>query len=126
MVKLGREWRFIFMGSDSGKLICQHHSLKHFVTVGRIDLAADLAYVTLHQEWRQTMKKVLHFHFYDAGAYEGETEHRIMCNFYSLRSDGSINVGQSQLVLASEWPAYRTQIERNGWAYREHRYGAAA
>jgi hypothetical protein len=68
------------------------------------------------------MTKTLHFNFYDAGAYDGETEHRIMCNFYSLR-DGRVNVGQSQLVLCSEWPAYRATIERNGWSYREHKYG---
>ena len=65
--------------------------------------------------------KMLHFHFYDVGAYDGETEHRIMCNFYSLR-DGRINIGQSQLVLASEWPAYRATIEANGWTHRSHEY----
>jgi hypothetical protein len=66
--------------------------------------------------------RTLHFHFYDAGAYEGDTEHRIMCNFYSLYPNGSINVGQSQLILASEWPAYKALIERNGWSFREHKY----
>lgn len=71
------------------------------------------------------MTKTLHFSFYDAGAYDGETEHRIMCNFYSLRG-GSVNVGQSQLVLASEWPTYRARIERNGWVHREHKQPQAA
>jgi hypothetical protein len=61
--------------------------------------------------------KSLHFHFYDAGAFDGETEHHIMCNFYSL-TDGEYRPGQSQLVLASEWPAYRAHIERNGWSHR--------
>lgn len=68
------------------------------------------------------MPRALHFHFYDAGTYEGQIEHRIMCNFYSTRKVGGVNVGQSQLVLASEWPAYRAQIEANGWTHREHRY----
>ncbi len=66
---------------------------------------------------------MLYFNFYDAGAYDGETEHRIMCNFYSLRN-GKHNVGQSQLVLSSEWPSYRTHIEKNGWTYRVHTYGS--
>lgn len=61
--------------------------------------------------------RTLHFHFYDAGAYDGDTEHRIMCNFYSL-CEGKMNVGQSELVLASEWPTYRSHIERNGWSHR--------
>jgi len=65
----------------------------------------------------------LHFQFYAAGGYDGETEHRIMCNFYSLQ-DGSIRVGQSELVLSSEWPAFRAQIEKNGWTQRDHKYGA--
>lgn len=68
------------------------------------------------------MTRTLHFHFYDAGAYDGETEHRIMCSFYSLNA-GKVNVGQSELVLSSEWPAFRAHIERNGWSYREHKYG---
>lgn len=63
------------------------------------------------------MTKTLHYHFYDAGAYDGETEHRVMCNFYSLH-DGTVGVGQSELVLASQWPAFRTHIERNGWTHR--------
>jgi len=61
--------------------------------------------------------KTLHFHFYNAGRYDGETETRVMCNFYSL-SNGAMNIGQSQLVLASEWPAYRAHIEANGWTHR--------
>lgn len=64
----------------------------------------------------------LHFQFYDAGAYDGETEHRIMCSFYSLFDSGQMSPGQSELVLASEWPAFRAQIEANGWTHREHKY----
>lgn len=67
------------------------------------------------------MPKSLHFQFYNAGAYEGETETRIMCSFYSLR-DGAVNIGQSQLVLSSEWPTYRAHLERAGWSHREHTY----
>ena len=67
------------------------------------------------------MTKTLHFSFYDAGAYDGETEHRIMCNFYSV-VDGQQRPGQSQLVLASEWPAYRSHIEGNGWVFRTVNY----
>ena len=62
------------------------------------------------------MTKTYHFRFYDAGAYDGETEHRIMCNFYTL-ADGREQPGQSQLVLASEWPAYRAHVEKT-WAHR--------
>lgn len=65
--------------------------------------------------------KTLHFDFYDAGAYEGETEHRIMCSFYSL-TDGKLSVGQSELVPASEWPGYKAFIEGNGWTHRVHKY----
>lgn len=61
------------------------------------------------------MTKTLHFSFYDAGAYEGETEHRIMVNFFSL-TNGERRVGQSELVLASEWPRFREHIEHNGWS----------
>lgn len=67
------------------------------------------------------MAKTLHFHFYDVGAYEGETERRVMCDFYSLL-DGSVRIGQSQLVLCSEWPAYRAHLEAVGWTHREHKY----
>ncbi len=67
--------------------------------------------------------KTLHFHFYDAGAYDGETEHRIMCNFYSLR-DGKVNIGQSELVLASDWLTFRAAIERNGWIHQERTHYA--
>ena len=67
------------------------------------------------------MTKTLHFSFYDVGAYDGETEHRIMCNFYSL-TDGRINIGQSQLVFASQWAQYREVLERGGWSHREHHY----
>ena len=67
------------------------------------------------------MKKTLHFSFYNVGAYDGETEQHIMCSFYSL-IDGKVNIGQSQLMLASEWPTYRKVIERNGWVHREHSY----
>jgi hypothetical protein len=70
------------------------------------------------------MARTLHFQFYDAGAYDGETEHRIMCSFYSL-NDGAVNIGQSELVLSSEWPAFRAQIEKNGWTHREHKYATA-
>jgi hypothetical protein len=66
-------------------------------------------------------QKTLHFHFYDAGAYDGETEHRIMCDFYSL-CNGKVTIGQSQLVLASEWPMFRTYLELGGWTHREHKY----
>jgi hypothetical protein len=66
------------------------------------------------------MEKTRHYHFYDAGAYEGETEHRIMCNFYSISVvDGKKLPGQSQLVLASEWPKYKAHIERVGWVAAE-------
>ena len=71
-----------------------------------------------HAERGNIMTKTLHYHAYDAGAYEGETEHRIMCSFYSL-VDGEYRPGQSQLVLASEWPTYRSLIERNGWISRK-------
>ena len=71
------------------------------------------------------MTKTLHFHFYDAGAYDGEAEHRIMCSFYSLR-DGVHNVGQSKLVLSSEWSKFRAHIEKNGWTHRAPTYGIAA
>lgn len=67
------------------------------------------------------MVKTLHFHFYDAGAYEGTTEHYVMCSFYSL-CNGTVNIGQSQLVRSSEWPKYREHIETNGWLFREHTY----
>jgi len=60
-----------------------------------------------------------YFSFYDVGAYDGETEHRIMCNFYSVR-DGKVIIGQSQLVLASQWPAYRHCLESGGWTHHEH------
>jgi hypothetical protein len=60
--------------------------------------------------------KTLHFSFYDAGAYDGETEHRIMCSFYSL-TNGDRCPGQSQLVLASEWPLFRDHIEKSGWVH---------
>lgn len=66
----------------------------------------------------------LYFHFRDAGAFDGETEHRIMCSFYSLAKDGSIRVGQCALVRASEWPTYRDYLERGGWKHREHYYDA--
>lgn len=66
-------------------------------------------------------EKKLHFSFYDVGAYDGETEHRIMCSFYSL-IDGKVHIGQSQLMPASEWPAFRLAIENNGWAHRDHSY----
>ena len=65
------------------------------------------------------MDKSLHFQFYDAGAYDGQTEHYMMCSFYSIR-DGFIRIGQSQLVKMSEWTAYRALIERNGWSRRTH------
>jgi hypothetical protein len=58
---------------------------------------------------------------YDFGAYDGETEHHIMCTFYCLR-DGQLNIGQSELVLANQWPAYRAQIERDGWTHRERQH----
>lgn len=67
------------------------------------------------------MTKTLHFHFYDAGAGEGETQRWIMCSFYSLR-DGAHHVGQSQMVKVEEWPAYRAQIEKNGWSHRAPSY----
>ena len=60
------------------------------------------------------MAKTLHYHAYDAGAYDGETEHRIMCSFYSL-VDGECRPGQSELVLSSEWPKFKVYIEKNGW-----------
>lgn len=56
------------------------------------------------------MRDDRHFHFYDAGAYDGETEHRIMVNFYT-----GTTPGQSELVLASEWPAYRKLLESHSW-----------
>jgi hypothetical protein len=62
----------------------------------------------------RVMSKTLHFSFYDAGAYDGETEHRIMVSFFSI-TNGERRVGQSELVLASEWPTFRQHIERNGW-----------
>jgi hypothetical protein len=68
------------------------------------------------------MPKTIHFHFYDAGAYDGETEHRIMVNFYSI-TDGVMRPGQSSLVLASEWPTFRSYLERGGWTHREYVYG---
>jgi len=68
------------------------------------------------------MDRTLHFHFYNAGAYDGETETRVMCNFCSLRN-GVMTPGQSQLVLSSEWPAYRTYIEKTGWSQRKPTYG---
>lgn len=61
-----------------------------------------------------------HYSFYDAGAYDGQTEHHIMCSFYSINEDGSKNIGQSQLVLASEWPQYKLVIEGNGWSNKQH------
>lgn len=67
------------------------------------------------------MTKTLHFSFYDAGAYDGETEHRIMVNFYSI-TGGVMRPGQSSLVLASEWPKYRGYLERGGWSHRDYRY----
>lgn len=66
-----------------------------------------------------------HFSFYDAGAYDGETEHRIMCSFYSIR-DGKTHIGQSELVLASEWPAFRAIMEARGWTERKQTYGRVA
>jgi hypothetical protein len=72
------------------------------------------------------MTKALHFHFYDAGSYSGETQRWVMCNFWSLR-DGQRHIGQSQLVKAEEWPAYRAHIEGNGWTHRDPpAYGVAA
>jgi hypothetical protein len=64
------------------------------------------------------MPKSLHFHFYDAGAYEGETEHRFMVNFYSV-TDGEYKPGQSSLVRASEWPKFRGYLEQGGWTHKE-------
>lgn len=71
------------------------------------------------------MTKTLHFHFYDAGAYQGESQRWTMCNFFSV-VDGKMNVGSSQLVKLEEWPAYRAQIERNGWTQRAPFYGKLA
>jgi hypothetical protein len=65
------------------------------------------------------MQRTLHYSFYDAGAYDGETEHHIMCSFYSVNPDGTKNIGQSQLVLASEWPKYKAHIDLN-WTHRQH------
>jgi hypothetical protein len=61
------------------------------------------------------MKIDLVYHAYNCGAYDGETETRIICNFGSLRADGTVRPGQSEIMLASEWPDYRTFIEANGW-----------
>lgn len=69
--------------------------------------------------------RALYFHFYDAGAYDGETEHRIMCCFWSVQ-DGEPNIGQSQLVLASEWPKFRAFIEGHGRTERVLRYPFSA
>lgn len=71
------------------------------------------------------MAKTLHFHFYDAGAYHGEAQRRIMCNFFSV-IDGSMHVGSSQLVKSEEWPTYRAHIERSGWTHRAPFYGKLA
>jgi len=71
------------------------------------------------------MTKTLHFHFYDAGAYEGESQRYVMCNFFSLRN-GQHHVGQSQLVKSQEWPAYRAQIEKNGWTHRAPEFSRTA
>jgi hypothetical protein len=60
------------------------------------------------------MERQLFYSFYDAGAYDGETEHRIMFSFYS--DDGvDRRIGQSELVLASEAPAYHDAIQARGW-----------
>ena len=70
--------------------------------------------------------KTLHFHFYDAGAYDDAPMQRyIMCNYFSVMN-GRMHVGSSQLVKAQEWPAYRAHIEKNGWLEREPFYGMAA
>ncbi len=62
------------------------------------------------------MAKSLLFHYYDAGAYDGETEHRIMVSFYSGEENGNIRIGQSELVLASKFPAYRDYLlEKTDW-----------
>jgi hypothetical protein len=71
------------------------------------------------------MTKTLHFHFYDAGAYSGETQRWIMCDFFSV-IDGRMHVGSSQMVKLEEWPTYRGHIERNGWTQRQPFYGQAA
>ena len=57
------------------------------------------------------------FHFYNMGAYDGETETRVMCNFFSRDENDKLHVGQSQIMLASEWPTYRDIIERSGWKH---------
>lgn len=61
--------------------------------------------------------KTLHFHFYDAGPYDGEIEHRVMVNFFSV-TDGEYRPGQSSLVRASEWPKFRSHLEQGGWQHR--------
>lgn len=68
------------------------------------------------------MAKSLHFHFFDAGSHDGETQRWTMCNHYSIR-DGKVHIGQSQMVKAEEWPAYREYLERGGWTERKPTYG---
>jgi hypothetical protein len=65
------------------------------------------------QEERKMSKKLL-FHFYNAGAHDGETETRVMVNFWS-NTDGRLSIGQSQLVRSSEWPKFREYLELGGW-----------
>ncbi len=69
------------------------------------------------------MNKSRHYHFYDAGAFDGETEHRVMCSFFSYDADGHYRPGQSELVLSSEWPAFRKHIEASGWTPHNHQWG---
>lgn len=71
------------------------------------------------------MTKTLHFHFFDAGSQQGESQRWVMCNFWSVR-DGKRHVGQSQLVKSEEWPSYRAHIESTGWTLRKPFYGRQA
>lgn len=77
------------------------------------------------ERWRAANPRTLRkaspmriYHFYNVGRYDGETEERIICSFGRLREDGTVQPGQSEIMLSSEWPAYQKFIDANGWTNR--------